>query len=186
MNRTTWAAMACLILALTSSGLTVAADDGGARGATSDSCPLYRLHALGGSTDEGATLPYPMKHWGGDARVPLADYLRELDLSLEQRQSMQEIAQRFRDRAVALMQRGAEARDRLRSVMPDDAAYADAVTTAAQSAAVLAADGVRLLGDMRAEMHAVLTDAQRQLLREKVREDRQRWDEWRSRHQSQQ
>lgn len=185
MNRPTCAALACFIV-LVAPGRLVAADDGSVTQPVSGSCPVHRLPFLEGGTANGAEQPYARGHWGGDTASPLMAYLRELDLSVEQHQSMQAIGQRFRDRAIALMQRSAEARDRMRTVMPDDPAYAAAIAAAAQSAATLAADGVMLFGEMRAELHTVLTEAQRQQLRERATADRQRWDEWRSRHQSQQ
>jgi hypothetical protein len=67
-------------------------------------------------------------------------------------------------------------------VAPDEASYADAVARSGEAAAALASDAVRLAGELRAEIHAVLTLDQRTRLKERAQVERQRWDDWRSRH----
>lgn len=110
--------------------------------------------------------------------------LAELGVTAEQQMSFQQVAQSYRDRAMVLAQRGSVARDRWMSVLPDDPGYAAATEEAATATAAIAADGIRLAGQMRAEIYALLTPEQRQQMSEKLSSDQQRWDEWRQRHQA--
>lgn len=132
----------------------------------SGTCPAMR-HGMGG--------------WSG-AGGPWMNRMDELGLTGEQRQAIQAIVERFRDRGMELGQQASGTRDELLAVAPDDPRYAEATRAAADSAARIAAQGVELASAMRAEMHAVLTPEQRQLARERATADRQRWEDWRQRH----
>lgn len=107
-----------------------------------------------------------------------------LDLTPAQRQAIQALAERYRIRGQDLAQRGADIREQLLEVAPDDPTYADATARSGEAAAALAADAVRLASELRAEVHALLTPAQRDVLRQRVREKRDRWDDWRERNRS--
>lgn len=108
--------------------------------------------------------------------------LEELKLTPEQRQAIQEIADHYRSLGTDAAQRASGIREQWLNVSPDDPAYATATDKASEAAARLAADAVHLLSAMRAEVHAVLSNEQRQLLKERMTGERARWDEWRSRH----
>jgi Spy/CpxP family protein refolding chaperone len=109
--------------------------------------------------------------------------IEDLQLTGEQRQSIQAIFERYRTRGWDLAQRGQGIREQLMGVAPDAPGYAAAVDAASQASAALAADGVRLLSDMRTELYGVLTDEQRARLKEKASKERDRWADWRQRHQ---
>lgn len=108
--------------------------------------------------------------------------IEELDLTPAQHAAIKEIANRYRTRGMDLAQRASDMREQFMDVSPDDAAYADATARSAELASALAADAVRLASELRAEIHGVLTPAQRELLEQRARERRQRWDDWRERH----
>lgn len=105
-----------------------------------------------------------------------------LNLSAEQRAAMQQVFERYRTRGVELAQRGSSVRSALMDVAPEDPAYAAATDNAAAAAAAIAADAVKLMSEMRGEMNAILTPEQRQQLRDRMAEKKQRWEEWRNRH----
>lgn len=110
--------------------------------------------------------------------------IEELNLTAEQQLAIQAIMERYRNRALELAQRGTVVREQFTSVLPTDAGYDEATEKAAETAAALMADGIRLMSALRAEVHGVLTPEQRDLMNERMQAERQRWDDWRSRHQS--
>jgi len=110
--------------------------------------------------------------------------MEELQLTPEQRQAMQEIADHYRALGTEAAQRASGIREQFLAVSPDDPGYENATAKASEAASLLAADTVRLLSALRAEVHAVLSDEQRQQLKERMTEERARWDEWRNRHKS--
>lgn len=114
---------------------------------------------------------------------PWTARLESLGVTAEQRLAIQQVALRYRDRGLVLAQRGSAIREQWMSVAPDDPGYPQATEDAAATAADLAADGLRLLAEMRSEMHALLTPEQRQQMKEQAQKERQRWDDWRNRHQ---
>jgi len=48
--------------------------------------------------------------------------------------------------------------------------------------AAVAADGVRILSEMRTEVHAVLSPEQRLRLKAQLAGEKKKWDDWRTRH----
>jgi Spy/CpxP family protein refolding chaperone len=106
----------------------------------------------------------------------------ELNLTAEQRASMKQVFERYRTRGAELAERGSAVRTDLMNVAPDDAGYDAAVDSAAEKTAEITADAVRLMSEMRKELHAILTEEQRAQLKERMTTERQRWDEWRNRH----
>jgi Spy/CpxP family protein refolding chaperone len=134
--------------------------------AHSGNCPAMR-HGMAGLSDAGG---------------PWMRHMEELGLSGEQRQAIQAIVERFRDRGIELAQRSGGIKDDLLAVSPEDPRYADATRAAAESASRVAAQGVELASEMRVEVYAVLTPEQRQLARARATSDRQRWEDWRQRH----
>jgi Spy/CpxP family protein refolding chaperone len=132
----------------------------------------------------GAGSAQSSPHSGGTHRLrqEVLGALEALELTPAQRQSIRAIAERYRIRGMDLEQRAADIREQMLGVAPDEASYADAVARSGEAAAALASDAVRLAGELRAEIHAVLTLDQRTRLKERAQVERQRWDDWRSRH----
>jgi Spy/CpxP family protein refolding chaperone len=130
-------------------------------GAGSENCPV-----LAGGMPGGA--------WGSK--------MESLGITPEQKSAIHAILERHKPGIWDLAQRGRGIRERLSAVSPDDPGYAEATEQAAVSAAEIAAEGVKLLSEIRAEVHLVLTPEQRQQLREHSDADQKRWDEWRARH----
>ena len=110
--------------------------------------------------------------------------LDELGLTADQRDAIRKITESYRTRGWDLAQRAAGIREQFSRVAPNDPGYADATQKASETAAVLASDLVKMIADARAEIHAVLTDEQRQHLRDRLDSSQKRWEEWRSRHQA--
>lgn len=108
--------------------------------------------------------------------------LQGLELRSEQRAAIQAIVERYRTRAWELSNQGTEARERFTATLPDDPAYADATAAAAEAAAAIVAEGVRLMSELRAEVFAVLDPVQQQRLKEQSAKAERRWEEWRERH----
>jgi Spy/CpxP family protein refolding chaperone len=136
------------------------------------------------SPPEAATHPRPGGGFDAAQSRWLAQ-LEELDLTPDQRQAVRSIAERFHARGVELAQRASRLREEFVETLPDDRTYASATERASDGAALLAADAVRMLSDMRSELHAVLSDEQRQRLRERLSAERSRWEDWRARHKPQ-
>lgn len=111
------------------------------------------------------------------------DRLEKLALTQDQKAALQVIAERFRPRFWEIAQRGAEVRDQLAAVPPDDPGFADAVRQAADASGRIAVDSVELASEMWSEAYAVLTVEQREQLRKDSTVEQERWDEWRRRHQ---
>jgi Spy/CpxP family protein refolding chaperone len=140
-----------------------------------------------GESPEGTGQVHCPMHRGMDGTAPgepggMLRALDELGLDAAQRAALQALAERYRGRGVEMRQRGVALADDLKRVEPDDPDYAGATERAADGAAVLAADAVRLAAELRAEVHAILTDEQRQALRARSAAERKGWDEWRDRH----
>jgi Spy/CpxP family protein refolding chaperone len=113
---------------------------------------------------------------------PWMSHMEDLGLTAEQRAAMKQVFERYRTRGSELAQRGSAVRSELMNVSPDDSGYVAATANAAEATAGIAADVVRLMSEMRKEVHAILTEEQRQKLKERAAADRERWQEWRDRH----
>ena len=99
--------------------------------------------------------------------------LDRLDLSPEQRATVEGIVDSYRPRMKALREAVRENRKSLANSSPDDADYASVVAEASQAAATNAGELVNLSAALRGEVHAVLTEEQRaeaRQLREEFRE----------------
>ncbi len=120
---------------------------------------------------------------GGDANGPgWPARMEELGLTPEQKGALKTVMERYQPKGWELAQRGRGVREQLSAVSPDDSAYAAATEQAATSAAEIAADLVKLLSELRAEIHGLLTVEQRQRLQERASADSKPWNEWRERH----
>lgn len=136
------------------------------------------MHALDGASDHMASVHgngyRGNERWLGE--------LAELDLAPAQHQAIQEVTDRYHARGLDLAQRATALREQMLSVSPNDTDYADSTSILSETAAVLAADTVKIISEFRSDIHAVLTPEQRQRLRDRIRQDRQRWDDWREQH----
>lgn len=141
----------------------------------------------GGMQKSDARCPFSYDGAGTGTRgfAPGSGWLANLEvlqLTPGQREAIGIILDRYRTRGWDLAQRGAGIREQLTRVEPDDPGYADATQKASETAAILASDLVKIVAEARAEIHAVLTDEQRQRLRERTDASQKRWQEWQSRH----
>ena len=123
----------------------------------------------------------------GGLSGPRAEVLFEaLDLTPEQRDSMEAIRESYRPRLESLRKSGRDNRRALAETAPDNPDYATVVAAASQAAAEHASQLVLVTAEMRREVHAVLTPEQqakarelRVTMRERVQERRQQRREWR-------
>ena len=109
--------------------------------------------------------------------------IEKLNLTPAQREAMKTIGERYRTQGHELATRAGQIREQFLAVAPDAAGYVAATEAAAAATATLASDTVHLLGDLRAELYGLLTDEQRQQLSDEARLERERWEDWRARHQ---
>ena len=157
------------------------------------SVPLARIGAVAllGATAVMATsswwdAPRPREAPADDGRslaVPglvqpraLGDLARDLDLSGEQRRSIEEfVDEAQRDFEALDLQLRADG-ELLARTEPGDSAYPTVVTTVSQSAGGIAAEFVRRASELRSQVHTVLTPAQRSALLaiELARDERRR------------
>jgi Spy/CpxP family protein refolding chaperone len=155
------------------------------QGTTEQQCPHMQGMGMHGHACAGAMADCPMMgHAGGPmgGGAPWMSRMEGLNISAEQRAAMQQIFERYRTRGVELAQRGSGVRSELMDVAPEDPGYPAATERAAEAAAGIAADAVKLMSEMRGEVSAVLTPEQRQQLRDRMAAKKQRWEEWRNRH----
>lgn len=124
--------------------------------------------------------PMGMMPWGGveGAGGKMFD---GLNLTDEQRQAISDLQQNYRPRWQDLRARAEAIRDAFSSVSPDDAGYAAATEKASRDTAELTGDVVTAMAQLRADMHAILTDEQRAQLQQQMQNRRERWESWRSR-----
>jgi Spy/CpxP family protein refolding chaperone len=125
-------------------------------------------HANAAPAAPGAWVPGDPGQWD--------QWLRDLKLTPEQKQSLRGIAESYRPRLWDLRQRGEAIRDQLLQTSPQDPGYAGVTLEASQAAGALATDAVTLLSQMRVEMDGVLTADQRRALTAKWTQRKQRWD----------
>ena len=99
---------------------------------------------------------------GGHRGGPRAELMYEaLDLTVEQRQAIEDIRANYRPQLRALRAGGRDNRRALRETAPDDPNYATVVAEASQAAAEQASQLVLITAEMRREIHALLTPEQR-------------------------
>ena len=111
----------------------------------------------------------------------LGRLMDRLDLTPEQRATVEDIVESYRPRLRALREAHRESRSDLVATTPDDPNYASVVAEASQAAASHAGELVNLSAGLRAEVHAVLTEEQRARALELREEFRQRREEGRGR-----
>lgn len=90
----------------------------------------------------------------------------ELNLSIEQQDSLQGLIDEFRPSWESLRERGSASRAKMMGLTPDDPEYGSVTQEVSQQAAALAAEMVTLSSDFQARAYALLTEEQRQRLEE--------------------
>ena len=106
---------------------------------------------------------------GGPGAMPGRMLLRmadELNLSIEQQDSLQDLIDEFQPSWDSLRERMSESRSKMMELTPDDPEYASVTQEVSQQAATLAAEMVTLASDFQVRAYALLTEEQRQRLEE--------------------
>lgn len=141
------------------------------------------------TTDEvdavSAATPYAAhdcykQHSGEGTGTPeqmMQQFVDELGLSGQQQTDIQIITSDYAERFRDLARLGRTTAEELMSLAPDDPAYRDKTDEASALAATSAAEMVVLMAEMRAKLHAVLTDEQRAMLREKIEQKKREYEE---------
>ena len=107
--------------------------------------------------------------FGGPRSMPGQMLLRmadELNLSIEQQDSLRGLIAEFEPSWESLSARARAGRAKMMGMTPDDPKYALATQEASQQAAAIAAEMVLLTSDFQARAYALLTEEQRQRLEE--------------------
>lgn len=120
-------------------------------------------HRSAALTEDGARSAPPM------ARQFMRGMADDLGLTAEQRDAVRDLMERERPRMQALREEQFANRQRLMDASPDDVAYDSVVQEVAETNGRLTAERIRRGGQLRAEVHALLTPDQRVKARE-VRE----------------
>ncbi len=99
----------------------------------------------------------------GRMLLRLAD---ELNLSIEQQDTLQDLIDEFQPSWESLSERASASRSKMMGLTPDDPEYASVTEEVSQQAAALAAEMVMLTSDFQVRAYALLTEEQRQRLEE--------------------
>jgi Spy/CpxP family protein refolding chaperone len=127
-----------------------------------ENCPLHSMH---GMTD------------GSSPQDMLQQFAEELALTGQQQQDLQIIATDYAERFKDLGELGRRTAEDLLSVEPNDPTYRAKTDEASAIAANSAAEMVILLAEMRGKLYTVLTEAQRESLRQKIEAKRQEFEQ---------
>lgn len=114
--------------------------------------------ALLALTTAGSALAMPPGQGGGKHFERLA---QELELTQEQRSELQTLKQRLQPEMQQLREQGRTLHSRMRELDPGDSAYRGQVEQLAAQRAEFARSRTLLMSEMRAGLHAVLTEEQR-------------------------
>jgi Spy/CpxP family protein refolding chaperone len=118
---------------------------------------------------------------GGPGAMPGQMLLRmadELNLSIEQQDSLQGLIDEFQPSWDSLRERMSASRSKMMGLTPDDPEYASVTQEVSQQAAAMAAEMVMLTSDFQARAYALLTEEQRQRLEELKSERRHYRRSW--------
>ena len=111
----------------------------------------------------------------GQRLLRMAD---ELNLSIEQQDSLQGLIDEFQPSWDSLRERMSASRSKMMGLTPDDQEYASVTQEVSQEAAALAAEMVTLASDFQVRAYALLTEEQRQRLEELKLERRDQRRHW--------
>jgi len=128
----------------------------------------------GASTDDCTMHGHP----NGDSTAGMmTQFTDELGLTAQQKTDIQIITSDYGERFRDLAKLGRTSAEELLSMSPDDPAYREKTDEVSAMAATSAAETIVLLAEMRGKLHAVLTEAQRETLRQKIAEKKQQLEE---------
>lgn len=113
----------------------------------------------------------------GDPQQMMQQFFDELGLTGQQQTDIQIITSDYAERFRDLARLGRTTAEELMSLSPDDPTYRDKTDEVSALAATSAAEMVVLMAEMRAKLHAVLTDQQRTTLREKIEQKKRELEE---------
>lgn len=119
--------------------------------------------------------------FGGPRSMPGQMLLRmadELNLSIEQQDTLQDLMDEFQPSWDSLRERASASRSKMMGLTPDDPEYASVTEEVRQQAAALAAEMVMLRSDFEVRAYALLTEEQRQRLEELKSERRHYRRSW--------
>ena len=119
----------------------------------------------------------PMHRHGG---APLMATLKQLDLTAEQKQSVQAIYESTAEQRKALREQRRANRESLASTLPDDANYPGLIATQKQ----LAVDAIQQSSDLQTQIFAVLTPEQKAQVPQLMAERKARLDQRRAERQN--
>ena len=111
----------------------------------------------------------------GQMLLRMAD---ELNLSIEQQDSLQGLIDEFQPSWDSLRERMSASRSKMMGLTPDDPAYASVTQEVSQEAAALASEMVTLGSDFQVRAYALLTEEQQQRLEELKLERRDQRRHW--------
>ena len=111
----------------------------------------------------------------GQMLLRMAD---ELNLSIEQQDTLQDLMDEFQPSWDSLRERASASRSKMMGLTPDDPEYASVTEEVRQQAAALAAEMVMLRSDFEVRAYALLTEEQRQRLEELKSERRHYRRSW--------
>jgi len=115
-------------------------------------------------------------------RGPLAHELKELGLTDAQKASIKQIVQAAYQQMKPQMQALRQQHEALETATPGTAAYQTATTSLAQAAATAASAHVQEEATVRAQIYAVLTDAQKTQLAGLIQQREARIAQWQAAH----
>jgi len=131
-----------------------------------------RPHHRGFNRSRGPGGPGAMS---GQMLLRMAD---ELNLSIEQQDTLQGLIDEFQPSWDSLRERMSASRSKMMGMTPDDPEYASVTQEVSQQAAALAAEMVTLSSDFQVRAYALLTEEQRQRLEELKLERRNHRPSW--------
>ena len=119
------------------------------------------------------------RHGGGPHRdMPLMGTLKQLDLTAEQKQSVQSIFEGNAQQRQALRDQRRSNRAALASTMPDDPKYPELIATQKK----LATDAIQQASDTQTQVYALLTPEQKARVPQVLTERKARWEQRRDQH----
>jgi protein CpxP len=135
--------------------------------------------AYAGATADGKDAGH--RHHGRMHRhggAPLMGTLKQLDLTAEQKQSVQSIFEGNAPRRQALRDQQRSNRAALASTMPDDPNYPELIATQKK----LATDTIQQASDTQTQIYALLTPEQKARVPQLLAERKARWEQRRGQH----
>lgn len=159
--------------ALFAAALALSIGTGGVFAETADETDAV----TGASTHLGHDWSIDGYQHGDSSAGMMTQFTDELGLTAQQQTDIQIITSDYGERFRDLAKLGRTTAEELLSLAPDDPAYREKTDEASALAATSVAEIVVLLAEMRGKLYAVLTEAQREMLRQKIAEKKQQLEE---------